>query len=473
MGERGGQGSSRARPEIAVETVEGVDDLAVIEELEPDDLDLVAESALAHRSLRRLRMFGLAFALVAVLATIWMPQPEDIDRGVSILLVGVTVVTVLLMLHPRLTEYWPWFGPVATVLLVAALVASSGGALSVYTPLYLLLVVMNALTQPWRRLLLVVVLVAVALLAPVLYSDVTDEARTRLVVDLIVWSGIVVLVHRQADALRTRQERLEAEVHRQQQTAAALRRAEQVRGTILRNLTHELRTPLTVMVGSVSMLRDADQGEIELHVLARSRLIHSLSRSVDRLEVLLSDVMRIDRYATACEPATTATCMGTRLSELIELVDLAPRRVRLSLEPTPVAVDPDGLDRALIHLLDNVLRHTPADPELEVHITVGIDEDDDARLVIEDTGDGFPEGDVRDLLQPFVQGEDAERRPDPGTGLGLTLVDRFATSYGGRVELGSRDDGRRGAHVTLVLPRSEISMLGTGSGDADTTEGRT
>jgi cell cycle sensor histidine kinase DivJ len=84
---------------------------------------------------------------------------------------------------------------------------------------------------------------------------------------------------------------------------------------------------------------------------------------------------------------------------------------------------------------------------------------DTAELEVADTGIGMTPGDLERAVMPFVQLESAYRRSREGSGLGLSLVDRFARLLGGRLEL--RSEPGVGTTATVFLPVT---------GDADTYE---
>jgi cell cycle sensor histidine kinase DivJ len=75
---------------------------------------------------------------------------------------------------------------------------------------------------------------------------------------------------------------------------------------------------------------------------------------------------------------------------------------------------------------------------------------DSIELEVFDTGIGMSAEDLKRVLKPFVQLESAYQRTREGSGLGLSLVDRFARLMGGRLELRSEPDV--GTTATVILP---------------------
>jgi signal transduction histidine kinase len=102
--------------------------------------------------------------------------------------------------------------------------------------------------------------------------------------------------------------------------------------------------------------------------------------------------------------------------------------------------DAAALERALKNLVENGLRHGPADGPVDVAVGRRGDE---VRLTVSDAGAGIPPELVEAATTRFWRGEDA--RSQPGSGLGLALVRATAERHGGRLEID-------GARFTLVLP---------------------
>jgi signal transduction histidine kinase len=110
-----------------------------------------------------------------------------------------------------------------------------------------------------------------------------------------------------------------------------------------------------------------------------------------------------------------------------------------------LAVDAPKVERMLENLLSNAARHTPPDSHIWVSVT---SEDGGAMLVVEDDGPGVPDDMKEAIFEAFQRGRDAAELP--GTGIGLSLVARFAELHGGRVWVEDRPGG--GASFRIFLP---------------------
>ena len=106
---------------------------------------------------------------------------------------------------------------------------------------------------------------------------------------------------------------------------------------------------------------------------------------------------------------------------------------------------PEKVERVLLNLLTNALRHTPSDGT----VAVAVDGADDAVLVVvEDTGDGLTPEAVGRMFERFWRGDRA--RAGGGTGLGLAIARGLVEAQGGSIW--AENSERGGARVSFTLP---------------------
>jgi two-component system sensor histidine kinase KdpD len=136
---------------------------------------------------------------------------------------------------------------------------------------------------------------------------------------------------------------------------------------------------------------------------------------------------------------------------------LAGHEVRTAVEPglPLVRVDEVLLTQAVVHLLENAARHTPAGTPVEVSARR---DGEWVAIEVADRGPGFAPGDEARVFEKFWRAEgaaEATRTPGPpaGTGLGLSICRAIVESHGGTVEAARRPGG--GARFTMRVPVSE------------------
>jgi signal transduction histidine kinase len=125
---------------------------------------------------------------------------------------------------------------------------------------------------------------------------------------------------------------------------------------------------------------------------------------------------------------------------------VADREVTVDAITTTVAIDVPKVERIVENLLVNAARHTPPDAHIWVRVQPG---DGGAILAIEDDGPGLLPEDRERVFGAFERGVNAATHA-PGSGIGLTLVARFAELHGGKAWAEEREGG--GASFLVWLP---------------------
>ena len=154
-------------------------------------------------------------------------------------------------------------------------------------------------------------------------------------------------------------------------------------------------------------------------------------------------------------PAATAAPAGTELGNVMFVgdsithgVNSAPRGLRFSLDcpaSRPCALFRSELDRAVLNLLDNAARFTPAGGAVRLSAYV---EGDVLTVAVEDSGPGFSPEALARAGRGFYTG-DASRPREGHMGMGLTFARQTARRHGGTLELSNTG---RGARAALTLP---------------------
>ncbi len=238
--------------------------------------------------------------------------------------------------------------------------------------------------------------------------------------------------------------RLERACEQERALSERLQTLSELRSTMLHAVSHELRAPLAAVLGSATTLErrgvnlaDGDQREL-LHAVVTN------GRKLQRLLADLLDLGRIDRGIL--EPERVPTDVGGLVTRLVGEFDFDGRPLHLDAPPVTAAVDAAKVERIVWNLLGNAVTHTgPGTP-----IWVGVRQlPDGVLLVVEDAGPGVPPELASAIFEPFRRGRPA-RQPQPGAGIGLSLVTRFATLHGGRAWVEERDGG--GASFRVLLP---------------------
>ncbi|MFN2470174.1 MAG: sensor histidine kinase [Gaiellaceae bacterium] len=226
---------------------------------------------------------------------------------------------------------------------------------------------------------------------------------------------------------------------------AGLERLFEARRELVAWASHDLRTPLANMQ---AILEAVDDGlaPIEDYLPALHDQVRTLSSLVDDL----FELARIDSGALTLE---------LRQAELAGVVHACLRGVQVEAQARHVALEasvdprvsarfePEKIERVLLNLLTNALRHTPSDGSIAVRVQP---EAEEVRVTVEDTGEGLSPESLRRMFEHFWRGDPA--RSSRGAGLGLAIARGLVEAHGGRIWAENRPGG--GARVSFTLPAS-------------------
>jgi signal transduction histidine kinase len=216
-------------------------------------------------------------------------------------------------------------------------------------------------------------------------------------------------------------------------------------------VSHDLRTPLT----SLRLLADAIEDELVDDETRRAYLAQ-MSVHLRSLSALVDDLFELSRLEAG---DIQWSMQRVRLDELVaETVDAMRAQaqahgVRVSAAvPEHVVVaraDPERLQRVLFNLIQNAIRHTPADGSVTV-----LAEANPAGIEVEvaDTGAGLDPADRSRAFEPFFRGGNGDARPAGATGLGLTICRAIVEAHGGRIWFA---DAAVGTRVRFSLPSAD------------------
>jgi signal transduction histidine kinase len=231
-----------------------------------------------------------------------------------------------------------------------------------------------------------------------------------------------------------------------QPSALAVEEAvEAQRRDLITAVSHDLRTPLASLRAMVEAI---DDGIVKDPVTMRL-YASEMRRSVGALNTLVDDLFELIQL----DAATLEADRSSTLDEVLEGALAACRssatekglRVETDLDGARAAPCSPRLGRVLQNLLQNAIRHTPADGtvRVEAHRAPGALE-----VAVEDTGEGIAPESLPLVFDPFWRG-DASRTAD-GSGLGLALAKRIIESLGGRIEVES--EPAVGSRFAVLIP---------------------
>jgi signal transduction histidine kinase len=225
------------------------------------------------------------------------------------------------------------------------------------------------------------------------------------------------------------------------------RQAEARRRDLITAVSHDLRTPLT---GLRAVIEAIDDGVVGDPTTLR-RYLDEARHAVDTLVLLVNDLLELTALDAGVNEAEPDGRLADVVDEAVEACESQARAkglvVRSSLDGAAGAACSRRLVRVLQNLVQNAIRHTPADGSIRVEARRV---DGGLEIAVVDSGEGIPADVVGRVFDPFWRGDAA--RSTPGAGLGLALAKRIVEALGG--EIGVRSAPTDGTTFTVRLPVS-------------------
>ncbi|MBN1487559.1 MAG: GAF domain-containing protein [Anaerolineae bacterium] len=234
----------------------------------------------------------------------------------------------------------------------------------------------------------------------------------------------------------------------------ALRQANEAKSEFVSLVSHELRTPMTSIRGYADMLNKGMIGELAPQ---QKEFVEAIQRNVDRMRVLVSDLLDISRIETGRlklqpRPITIKETLDDALRTVEQHIQEKEQVFIADIwEHLPRAyADPDRITQVFINFLSNAAKYTPHKGTIAVRAWVSPAEPTVIRCAIVDSGIGISPEDQRHMFNKFFRSDNPEVREQPGTGLGLAITKNLVEMHGGRVWLESEKD--KGSTFFFTVP---------------------
>ena len=219
--------------------------------------------------------------------------------------------------------------------------------------------------------------------------------------------------------------------------------------------SHELRTPLTVIRTETELALEHPPDPSGYEHLLGSILEECLrmGRLTDQLLTLAREDAQFSRNRHGaidlCQLAADVAAAVRPLAESkgVALVSRTNRSVQ-------VAADVGRLRQVLLNLLDNAIKYTASGGTVEIKVDAT---DDQAILVVADTGVGIPAEHLPHVFERFYRVDKSRGRDMGGTGLGLSIARSIVVAHGGQIEISSVNGA--GTTCKVTLPQCKASKV--------------
>ncbi|MCB9324061.1 MAG: response regulator [Lewinellaceae bacterium] len=281
---------------------------------------------------------------------------------------------------------------------------------------------------------------------------------------LIGWAIFKVRIFELQKQKRTLKKALEkqtrAVLHKNQllsEQTEELQRLDKVKSRFFANVSHELRTPLTLILGPVKMVLKRNRlEEKDFSLLENARqngqnllkLINELldlskmeSNKLELHETPVTLYPLLRRYCSAFE--SQAHVMGISLTQDYQ-----------ANENLEVLIDEEKFEKIVYNYLSNALKFTPNGGSVKIHLE---EQEKTLLLSVTDNGKGIHPDDLPNIFKRFFQTSRPDAPAEGGTGIGLALVQEFASVLEGKVWVKSKL--QEGSTFYFEWPKKESHVM--------------
>jgi signal transduction histidine kinase/ActR/RegA family two-component response regulator len=226
--------------------------------------------------------------------------------------------------------------------------------------------------------------------------------------------------------------------------------ANRIKDEFLATLSHELRTPLTSLLGWSSVLREAKRDEKVL-----SQGLDAIDRNARIQAQLIDDLLDVSRIVSGklnleVRPLDLSSVTRAAINVVRPAADAKGITLDYWAEPGLGAISADSarLQQIIWNLLSNAVKFTPHGGKISVRAE---QDGSDARVTIQDTGQGIDPEFLPRVFDRFRQADSSTTRSFGGLGLGLAIVRHLVELHGGTVSAHS-DGVDKGATFSATFP---------------------
>jgi PAS domain S-box-containing protein len=217
---------------------------------------------------------------------------------------------------------------------------------------------------------------------------------------------------------------------------------------------HDLRSPLANIVSSLdvlfSLVPDNDKEMVQ-------SIFKIAENSTDRIQRLISSLLDVNRLESGQPVANQKVVDPVSLIEkAIEDVEPVAKGRRQTVSANlpeslpPIWVDEDMARRVLINLMENAIKFTPPDGQVEMGAG---QEDGWLHLWVKDNGPGIPLADQERIFDKFARLRGANK--SGGLGIGLAFCRLAVVGHGGKIWVESEPGKGSVFHFTFPMATEE------------------
>ena len=231
------------------------------------------------------------------------------------------------------------------------------------------------------------------------------------------------------------------------------------------NISHEFRTPLTLVLGPLKQLLDRDinqddKNTVNLAYSNANRLLNLVNQLLDisKLEAGKMKLSLQKKDIVSLLKRITMSFESLANSKNISL------HFKSSSDEIPIFIDVDKIEKIFYNLFSNAFKFTKGGDEVSIEIS---EDDQKVNVVVSDSGIGISKDELPHIYNRFFQVDRDEEHSNPGSGVGLSLVNEYILLSKGTIDVVSEEGKGTEFYISFLKGRNCFSEESIEQNDSD------
>ena len=212
----------------------------------------------------------------------------------------------------------------------------------------------------------------------------------------------------------------------------------QMQMRFLSDVSHELRTPIAVIKGHMDLLQRWGKNDPE--ILEES--LEAASHEANRMTIMINDMLDSIRVKGSFENHRNDTCdLNSSIRTVIGNFRVLHEDYQFYLNDfesseRPAQIYSQHFEQAITILIDNAVKYSPVNKEIQVTIKAL---EDEMLVQVQDNGEGISKEDIEHIFERFYRSDKARNRTttQSGVGIGLSILYQIVEAYRCRIDVSS------------------------------------
>jgi two-component system sensor histidine kinase SaeS len=238
--------------------------------------------------------------------------------------------------------------------------------------------------------------------------------------------------------------------HRLRESFQQIQQSEKSRRELVANISHDLRTPMASIRAFIQAIQDGVVDDPK----SKAQYMHTISLEVERLDQMIQQLFELSVYDSGqLKLHKEWVSLDQWLLEVMEhkrfALEEQGRQVDIDLPDRvkKVFIDREKMKRVMINLLDNALRHSSADTNIQIRIK---QDEETVYFEVIDQGEGIRKEHQQLIFERTYRVEASRNQKHAGTGLGLAISKHIIEAHAGTI--GVISEPGKGATFQIILP---------------------